>query len=89
VGSFKSFKTNSHIGSILPQTLNGPIEYMIEYVIVTLWAHFERTLNEWLRFVAGPLRTNCEGALGVLSKGCLIGTLTGSFRTHSKLTHWV
>jgi hypothetical protein len=83
------FKTNSHIGSILPQTLNGPIEYMIEYVIAILWAHFERTLNEWLRFVEGPLRTNCERTLRVLSKGCLLDILMGSFRTHSKLTHWV
>jgi hypothetical protein len=62
---------------------------MIEYVIATLWAHFERTLNEWLRSVAGTLRTNCERTLRVLSKGCLIGILTGFFRTHSKLTHWV
>jgi hypothetical protein len=62
---------------------------MIEYVIATLWAHFERTLNEWLRFVEGPLRTNCERTLRVLSKGCLMGILTSSFRTYSKLTHWV
>jgi hypothetical protein len=60
---------------------------MIEYIMATLWAHFERTLNEWLRFVAGPLRTNCERTLGVLLKGCLMGILAGSFRTHSKLTH--
>jgi hypothetical protein len=60
---------------------------MIEYTMATLWAHFEKTLNKWLRFVTGPLRTNCERTLGVLSKGCLMGILTSSFRTHSKLTH--
>jgi uncharacterized cupin superfamily protein len=60
---------------------------MIEYIMATLWAHFEKTLNEWFRVVAGPLRANCERTLGLLSKGCLMGILTGSFRTHSKLTH--
>jgi hypothetical protein len=59
---------------------------MIEYIIATLWAHFKRTLNEWLRFVAGPFGTNCERTLEVLSKVCLLGMLTGSFRTYSKLT---
>jgi hypothetical protein len=60
---------------------------MIEYVMATLWAHFERTLNKWLRFVTGPFRTNCERTLEVLSKGCLMGILTSSFRPHPKLTH--
>jgi hypothetical protein len=60
---------------------------MIEYIMATLWAHFERTLNEWLRFAAGPFGTNCERTLGVLSKDYLMGILTGSFRTHFKLTH--
>jgi hypothetical protein len=60
---------------------------MIEYIMGTLWAHFERTLNEWPRFVVGSLRTSCERTLGALSKGCLLGILTGSFRTNPKFTH--
>jgi hypothetical protein len=37
--------------------------------------------------VVGSLRTSCERTLGALSKGCLLGILTGSFRTNPKFTH--
>ena len=49
----KPFPINSQFGPILPQALNKLIEYAVEYSYG--WVYSKRTLDEWLRWMAGVL----------------------------------
>jgi len=47
---------------------------------------FERNLNEWLRHMEG-IQKEPSGFIENLIKECLMGSLMGSFKTYSQLTH--
>jgi len=52
------------------------------------WVFFERTLNEWLRYIVGTFWSNLwKNPLGFFKEE-LMGSLMGSFKTYSQLTHW-
>jgi len=53
-----------------------------------IWVLFERTLNEWLRFIAGTFWTKLWKDPGGSFTKYPVGSLMGSFWIWSQLTHW-
>jgi len=52
------------------------------------WVFFERTLNEWLRHMVGTFWSNLWKKPPGFFKAEPMGSLMGSFKTYSQLTHW-
>ena len=76
----------SQCSLLLPQTLKEIIDYMDGYIVNTL--HYERNLNEWLRYM---LNTFCsklwKKPVGTF-KMCPVTTWLGTLWKQSQCTHW-
>ena len=66
----------------------NPISIWLSMFWVDGWVYFERTLNEWLRHIVGTFWSNLWKKLLGFFKEEPMGSLMGSFKTYSQLTHW-